>query len=439
MSTESNTGTKIDAVTERLKHHKVRAKKLVKLANESYLKKYKVGSFLRYDETANYYFQSSISFKACGKWREAGDSLVQCAKMHIITGLTLEAATLFSLASDVYLKVDKTEAIKATRSSISLYCEIGKFDIAGRLERNVANTHFINKHWEEAAIHFKKAANFLSGEQLLDQSDVCLERAAQCFVELRDYEGARKLFELVAEGCVNSNLRRFNAREYLLKAALCMLSKAIPPKLLSNGKEDISEPKDGNEKYGEIIVQIDEYEKIDYMWRCSKEQLFLRNIIKARLAWDRHTFADHLYWWNNIHPLDRPAIELLENVLHELQEETDRKLELRRRELKAREKAERRKKKLEIQKKLMDEMGMQGEAKIPDEEDEDEDEEGGNYGEEGGHDGDGGEGNGSATLEEKLFGDDDDEEFVIPEYDDVPKPEPRKRRENKGGGGKKKK
>ena len=36
------------------------------------------------------------------------------------------------------------------------------------------------------------------------------------------------------------------------------------------------------------------------MWRCSKEAMFLRTILKCRMEWKEHDFADHVYWWNQV-------------------------------------------------------------------------------------------------------------------------------------------
>ena len=117
--------------------------------------------------------------------------------------------------------------MKTLRKAISIYCDAGKFEISARMERKVADLHFESKHWEEAAFHYRKAANFLSGEQLLDQSDYCLSLASRCYEELKLYEKVRELEELIAYGCVQSNLRRFNARDHLFTAALTLLENSF--------------------------------------------------------------------------------------------------------------------------------------------------------------------------------------------------------------------
>ena len=58
------------------------------------------------------------------------------------------------------------------------------------------------RHWEDAAISFRKASNYLAGDQLPDQSDYCLEKCAECYIEMAELEMAASLYVLLAQGCV---------------------------------------------------------------------------------------------------------------------------------------------------------------------------------------------------------------------------------------------
>jgi hypothetical protein len=172
-------------------------------------------------------YAQSIKFRKESKWREAGEKLMECARVHKAMGMLLEAATLYTEAAEAYLKVDKSEALSAYRLSIKVYCDVGRFDIAGKLERIIAYSHYNNRHWEDAAFHFKKSANFFSGDRLMDQSDLSLEKYAECLSRVGEYFEASRAFQTVAQSCVNTNLRRFNARDFLLKSIICLLSVPI--------------------------------------------------------------------------------------------------------------------------------------------------------------------------------------------------------------------
>lgn len=352
-------------ISDRLNFHKKRGKFLAAKAEEILRSKVKTAAFLKWDDAAMYFYKSSISYRICGKWREGAEVLKRCAEMHEQLKLYLEAATLYTEVAEIFMKVDKGEAVATTRKAISIYCDAGRFDIAGRMERKIADMHFMNKHWEEAAFHYKKCANFLSGEQLLDQSDACLEAAAVAMMELKELDEARNLWELIASGCVQSNLRRFQARDALFMGVLCMVGIPwrYPYHELDGTEENTVEAivdRVGQAKYSEIEAMIIEYEKIDYLWRCAKEIAFFKNIIKYRLAFEIHDLVDHMYFWNNVRPLTRFQLQFLKVMIEEVSTELSRRAELRRLELMRKELAVERRKKREETAAKFEELGIIG-------------------------------------------------------------------------------
>ena len=278
-----------------------------------------------------------------------------------------------------YLKVDKTEALVCFNEAILLYCDNGRFDVAARLERIVADEHFRNKHWEEASLHYRKAANFLAGEQMFDQSDNCLEQAGYCFIEMKEYRKASFTYTTIAEGCCASNLRYFNSRGFLMKALLCLIAVPIPLSLDAptnlNRKEKekydeefvIKMKEASATKYNEVYAKLVDFEKIDCLWRCSKEALFIDNIVSLRLNYDREKFANHIYYYNNVKPLDRQSVVMLKVMNDEFSLEVRRLENIKIKEKRDKERARIKKMKLDKQKKHLKELGVVEEAVVDDE------------------------------------------------------------------------
>lgn len=80
------------------------------------------------------------------KWREAADSFKYCAKLYkTYLKRPIEAAILYTEAGEHYLKVDKNEALINFNEAIMLYCDNGKFLVAARLERIIAEEHFVHR------------------------------------------------------------------------------------------------------------------------------------------------------------------------------------------------------------------------------------------------------------------------------------------------------
>jgi len=346
-ATEETLEDALVTVSQRLAFHKKRGKFLMDRGEELLIAgsagKTAIANFLKYDDCASCFYRASISFRASGRYRESGDALVRCAKMYQKLKMFLEAATLYTEAAEIFSKVDKGECVRNMRLAISIYCDAGKFDVAARMERKVATLHFQSKHWEEAAFHFKKAANFLAGEQMLDQSDSCLEFAKVCYQEMQEVDKVRQALEVLALNCTMQNLRRFNGKIFLMDALLTMISKPLhfiykdvtevilrPGVKLTNivTVDDVIK-RHSDEKYIEILKKSREYELLDPYFRVSKECLFIDNIIKARLDWKLHDAVDHVYFWNNVRPMGRFQLIYARELITEIETEYARKLELR--------------------------------------------------------------------------------------------------------------
>lgn len=192
---------------------------------------------------------------------------------------------------------------------------------------------------------------------LIEQSDLCFLKTAECLVRLKDYEEARYLFESLATSAVKSNLRRFNAKNYLLKAFLCVLAENIDisveeykvkaeqrQKMLSS-KKFLKPVDEEEEEEGDVKKEVEEvedfktnsqrkydflfdlcdidYVKIDFMWKASIERKFIQNILTARDNCDRHEYIDHVYHYNNIRPIEHIFLMMLKVAMDEIPHELE--------------------------------------------------------------------------------------------------------------------
>jgi len=335
----------------------------------------KVAAIFSQDSLAIKLYRHSLLLRIKSKWRESGDTLIKCAEVYVKMKMLLEAATLYTEAAETYMKVDEDEAIEAYKLSIKLYSNVGRFDITGKLEQLLGTIHLNEKHWDDACVHFRRAANYLASDKLIDQSDFCLQKCAECLILLGNYKEASNNYQILAKSCINTNLRRFNSHDHLLMSILCLMvipesnitDIAINPVInIFNKKnkhrhdhdddDDNNDPSDDVDQQEkmfsiksankstkstdysntyetssssmpplylnkwDILYNINEqFDLLDYLWRRSKEKLFIRNIIKARMELDMHSFADHLYYWTNVRPLNELRTILLKVVYSELQ------------------------------------------------------------------------------------------------------------------------
>ena len=194
---------------------------------------------------------------------------------------------------------------------------------------------------------------------LIEQSDLCFAKAAECLVRLKDYEEARYLFESLATSAVKSNLRRFNAKNYLLKAFLCVLAENIDISVeeykvkteqqqqqkMTNSKKvlkPVNEEEEEEEDVKEEVEKVEDYRtnsqrkydflfdlcdidyvKIDFMWKASIERKFIQNILIAREKCDKHEYIDHVYHFNNIRPIEHIFLMMLKVAMDEIPHELE--------------------------------------------------------------------------------------------------------------------
>lgn len=121
----------------------------------------------------------------------------------------------------------------------------------------------------------------------MDQSDHCMARCAECLLLLGEYQEASQLFRIVATSCVNTNLRRFNAKDYWFRSLLCILGlpvydpeKPDGPKPVRGTSKIVFE--DSDEKYTYLLEQSDSIDHVDFMWKGCVEKRFIENIAVAR-------------------------------------------------------------------------------------------------------------------------------------------------------------
>eukprot|EP01041_Mallomonas_annulata_P005873 gene5873-11864_t len=297
--------------TNRLKVYRARGKVARAIGEAVLTRDLVLNAFaLKFDEAAYYFYSASMAFRAAGRWRDGGECLSRCGHIYSRLKLSVEAAIFFTEAADSFLKVDKIECVKHLDLAIGIYCDTGRFDAAGRLEREIAFIHFNLQDWEESAIHFEKAADFFIGDLLFDQCHTCLEKAVQCYLELGEYKTASDTCIKIAEGCITNNLRTFNCVDYLCRSLICLM--AIP--------HEHGDHKSAN-KYKEIEILSQSFQGRYILWNNSKQSQFIANIIKAKKGDNVHDFADHLYYWDNVFPLDRFNIIMLKFVHEEILKE----------------------------------------------------------------------------------------------------------------------
>lgn len=358
------------STSNKLKFYRAKGNLLMKIGEGILSRELILSAYtLKFDEATYFFYRASVAFRACSRFRDAGECLTKCAHTFLTLKSFVEAAVLYTEAAELFVKVDKSEAANCLDKAVSIYCDSGRFDTSGRLERQIAMIYFDLQDWEEAVIHFRKAADFFEGEQIIEPCVSCLEKAAICYIEMTEFETAAELYEKLAVSSYRSNLRIFNCRNLLLHSLLCLMAGIVH-----------ADDPFGKKKYDKVRQKWKDYLEDFTVWLCSKEALFIDNILKNRLTYNRTDFIDHVYYWDAVHPWTKHDIILLKVVLQEIETElAKRAAVVAKRQAKEARKAERIKKAADRRQALIEQGKDPGryikDSKREDMEDMDEDDE----------------------------------------------------------------
>ena len=186
--------------------------------------------------------------------------------------------------------------------SIDNYLEDGKFSTAARHTKTVAEMFEEEGEIEKSLIYYKKSIDLFETDNTSNLNQ-CKIKVGEFSAILKDYKKAVEIFEEIAISYTKNHLLKFNAKEYFLRAGICLLlqddlvaSKRFLQKYhYLESFESTLECKllekivDCYEKYDVIsftnsIQEYDKYNKLD-LW---KSNLLLK--IKNNLNQDEELF-----------------------------------------------------------------------------------------------------------------------------------------------------
>lgn len=116
----------------------------------------------RLEESLDYLEKAGNIFKLLKKWDKAGEVMENCAKIQI--ELQGDPAQSFLDASHCYSFVDKDKSISTKKHALDSYVNGGRFQMAGKIQKQIAEIYEEDLDYLNAAQCFKKAGEYFSME-----------------------------------------------------------------------------------------------------------------------------------------------------------------------------------------------------------------------------------------------------------------------------------
>jgi len=244
----------------------------------------------KYEEASEMYVKAANLYKVAKKWGEAGRSFLKSADCQIKAQSKHEAATNYVEAANCFKKVEVPEAINCLKLSIEIYLDMGRFPIAAKHHKDIAELYESETNLDEAIKHNTTAAEYYASEEAGSSANQCLLKVAQFAAQLEKYDLATEQFEKVAQASIDNALLKWSVKEYLLKAGLCHLAST-----------DVINTRRALEKYQEM----------DVTFSSTRECKFLKDLADAYENSDVDAFTNIVVAYDSLSPLDNWKTSIL--------------------------------------------------------------------------------------------------------------------------------
>ncbi len=249
----------------------------------------------RYSEAAELYSQAANKLKLQKKWDHAARVYELAADAHLLANSEeFQAADQYKNMVVVMLKsehVDVTDAVDVLYKVKNLYLNLGKGRLAAKTCERIADL----SDPDQKCDLYKTAAELYDIEDQFIARDKCLNQEAHYLtlsskVPDENYSKAIKIYEKIAEGCLDSNLLKWGVKAYYFKAVLCYLAL-----------EDVVGAGQALNRYAEQCASFD---------RTTEYRLCEQLVIAVNTD-DSTLFTDAVIKYDSIHKLDDWYVKIL--------------------------------------------------------------------------------------------------------------------------------
>jgi alpha-soluble NSF attachment protein len=253
----------------------------------------------KFEDASEMFLKAANCYKMAKNWERAGASYIRAAEC-VVKESKHEAASNYVQASICLKKINNKDAINALRIAVEYFLDEGRFSIAAKHQKEVAEMYENEADYENCLKSFQLAADYYDGEGSTTSSNQCLLKVAQYSAQLEKYDRAIEIYEKVAKASLESNLLKWSAKDYFLRAGLCHLC-------------------DGDVVSGRKALE--QYMDWDSSFSSQRECKFLEEIISAVEKYDAEAFKEAVVSYDNISKLDQWKTSILLRIKNSLKSE----------------------------------------------------------------------------------------------------------------------
>jgi len=254
----------------------------------------------KFEDAEEMFTKAANLYKMAKMWDKAGQAYSRAAECHLKLQSKHEAASNYINAANAYKKSNITEAALCLKQAIEFYTDEGRFSIAAKHQKELAELYESESDLENAIASYQLAADYYEGEGSSSSANQCLLKVALFSAQLERYDKAIELYEQVAASSVDNNLIKWSVKEYFLRAGLCHLAK------------------------GDVVSTeraLERYQDIDASFSSQRECKFLTELLNATKNIDVEAFTNAVVELDSITKLDPWKTSILLKIKNLLKEE----------------------------------------------------------------------------------------------------------------------
>jgi alpha-soluble NSF attachment protein len=254
----------------------------------------------KFEDAAELYTKAGNSFKITKKWDRAGEAFSKAAECYLKLQSKHEAAQNYLLAAQAYKKTNITSAVQCMKQGIEFYTEEGRFSIAAKHQKELAELYEDQSDLENAIAAYQTAADFHEGEGSTSAASSCLLKVALFSAQLERYDKAIEIYEQIAAQSIDNNLLKWSVKDYFLRAGLCHLAK------------------------GDVVAAeraLERYLDMDATFSSQRECKFLQELVNACKNYDVEAFTNAVVEFDSISTLDSWKTSILLKIKNSIKDE----------------------------------------------------------------------------------------------------------------------
>jgi len=254
----------------------------------------------KFEDAVELYTKAGNSFKIGKKWDRAGEAFTKAAECHLKLQSKHEAAQSYLNAAMCYKKTNITTAVMCMKQGIEFYTEEGRFSIAAKHQKELAELYEDQSDLENAIAAYQTAADYHEGEGSTSAASSCLLKVALFSAQLERYDKAIELYEQIAAQSIDNNLLKWSVKDYFLRAGLCHLAK------------------------GDVVAAeraVERYMDMDATFSSQRECKFLQELVTACKNYDVEAFTNAVVEYDSISKLDSWKTSILLKIKNSIKDE----------------------------------------------------------------------------------------------------------------------